>query len=467
MKQLLLIISTLILFNITAEDVTLSNILISAQESSNEWKLLNIKSKKTQLNIKINRLAFLPEWYIGDGSTPIYSGGESGELEFHSIGFVTGMNWWTPIDGTLSVTVSDTISFVESDDEFNINQSPTLSVSYNQPTSVGGYKKSRYLQLLYPHFKEQLNSTVEQNRLVLEVVQKLNSIKSKTRELLLKQEELKLLGTELEMLDIQREKGSVTGIEYWDKQLDREKLNESIWELERELTQLNKVFLESNGIELNGGILYPEIDDDLFTNSISNSHLLKLLELESEKSLMEISADRLNYTSNITASLSVTPQYGEREDLTDFNDSFDFTTEGSYIDYSFSLLYNFSSRTFSKQRLNRDYYQNQLLENRVEWNKSKQNIQSSYMEVQDRYNLLLDRKKRLEDSIEYVENLYEGEVVRNKNGNSSLYELSMSAYNLISRRDYLSNIEDEIFYTKLNLLSMEGFDLSTLLTEEE
>lgn len=455
----------LISFSLFSNTSNFTKLLKTIEKQNTKWKLLELNSKKTKLEIESTKNYYLPEWILGDGVTPLYSVSEQNELLNHTIGLNTGINWWTPTDGTLSFMLNDLLTISESEDDYIYSQTPSISMTFSQPTylnkkfiDASAYANKKYIELQYPKLKEELHSILNRNRLIIDFVTELNSIRKSKRELSLKSNELKILILELEQLEISKNSGTISEHKYWDKLLDKEQLEEVVWDLDRSYSLKYTRLLNSNGLNDLPNQIYPNISVTL-TDNFKNSHLMKLQELENKQSLLNISLSNKTYSSNIQASFSISPQYGERENTSDFKESFNFNTDGSSISWSASLLYTLSSSKLLGNKLHEDIYSTRLLENKMLLDEVKEKVKYSYGELKNKHELLLERKERITSSFTYIKDMYKGEELKLRSGNITKLDLDNIALRVKERENFLLSIQDEIFLTELQLLSLTGEDL--------
>lgn len=210
---------------------------------------------------------------------------------------------------------------------------------------------------------------------------------------------------------------------------------------------------------------YPPIDYDIENINQDSSYLLKLQEIECDGAYYESLIDSSS-KSNITASFSLSPGYGVRENPYDFADSFNFSTDENTIDYSFSIIYQLSSRNIGFKKISNKKTSEIKVQNSIKLKKVKKDIEITYSDLMSRYKLLQDRKKRVLMSISYANSLYEGENVKFDRGISTSYQLERAKLNLISKSKFLKDIEDDIFETYIQLVSTSGIDLYKLISKE-
>ncbi|MCV6607131.1 MAG: hypothetical protein OIF32_02870, partial [Campylobacterales bacterium] len=177
--------------------------------NSSSWELLDLEKKSSEIVVEINRLDFLPMFTMWDNKTPIYTFREQNKKKYHNVSLSTGLSWLTPTDGTVLLSLKDSLIISDSDDGYIFKQSPTMSFSYSQPTYLGRgfidpslYEKKGFLKLDYYKSKTEIEQIIKRNRLIIDFVTALNSVRSRDRELESERKKLNLLDMEIKQLEI-------------------------------------------------------------------------------------------------------------------------------------------------------------------------------------------------------------------------------------------------------------------------
>ncbi len=479
MKKLYLIFSLFCVSLLFSDEIiSLDGLLNKAAVNHSSWINLERSRENVKLNNMLLKESLIPDFTFGDGATPVYTVGSSKEKYYHNIALVSQMNWWLPTDGILSVAASDTFSFIETDDNYVIGQSPLLSFSYSQPTWLKGkifepslYKKMYKLQMEIPLNEEKIKYLIERNRLILDAVKELLELKFTQRTILLLETQFNLAEDELEVIKLNRDKGIVSGTDYWKKQLERDSLQDSLWEKKSNFKVNLNSFLSNYGYKNNFDTNdlsiseLPKLPTAPLDDDISSSLLLLLKEIELEKTELESSLLRKEYASNLTTSFTIAPQYGIRDKTSSFFDSFNFKTENNYIDYSLSVTLKLSSKNFKEQKIHSEIIKLNNETARLVYDDAVRKQRVDTQLLADQYQILLERKKRIESSIKYAETLYIGEEKLIGIGRSTTLLLKQVKFNYESRKNELDNLEEEIYLVNLKILTARGYDLMLLLNK--
>ena len=146
-----------------------------------------------------------------------------------------------------------------------------------------------------------------------------DNIRSILREINLNEARLNLAEEELEFSRINRKNGTSSGSDFWKKQIEVQNLKDSILENRETLTYKLKIFCDNLKIPDNYFIdsfiqedlpQLPEIPPNK-SNYQNLKTQLKLIEFEKDK--LQVDIERKKYASQLTASFSLNPQYGERD----------------------------------------------------------------------------------------------------------------------------------------------------------
>ncbi|MBN2617873.1 MAG: TolC family protein [Spirochaetales bacterium] len=454
--------------------ISLEDIVNNAIKNHSSWINLEKNSENVKFNTSLLKESFFPNFSFGDGETPIYTYGSQNEKYYHYISLVTQMKWWLPTDGTLSISALDTISFTETDDDNVISQAPALSFSYSQPTWLNGkfiepslYSKIHRLQLDIPLNKERIKYLINRNSLIYDLIKDLLDIDNKKREVQLLEMNFKIANDELDVFKLNRDKGLVSGTEYWKKQMERDTVQDSLWEKRSNLEVTHSRFLKNYGYNPEKDVInifeLPELPNiSVYDNSMPT--LLMMLEkIKLEEAELQSFVYKKQFASNLTTSFSITPKYGTRENQSSFSDSLNFSTEESYIDYSLSVTFNLSSKNIREQNTQKKISELSYDIAKREYEDAAKTAKAESELLSDNYKLLNDRKTMLLSSIDYAETLFIGEQNLLDVGRTTPLLLQQAKFNYELRKNDLKNIENDLYLINIKMLSEYGYDLMLII----
>lgn len=449
-----------------------SDLLLAAKNNHSNWKILNRNEELTELNRNMNLNMFYPDFQFGDMDIPIYNGGFLTKSWYHSLGLTAQVNWLLPTDGSLVLQTTNTTVFSDSDG-WNYSQAPSLSISYSQPMWLSGkifepslYGKLVKLRVDIPYKEENLKFLIDSNNLVLETVKEFLAIESSLKKLKLKQEELNIINSEVEIYKVNRNNGSISGSEYWKKQLEAQKTQEVLWTNKYNHEVKLENFYNDYGLQT-----LPELDinsvpyvvKDTFNND-GIYPVAYLKKIQMEKSGLEYDLNRKNYASNLTGSFSLSPNYGTREDSSKFGNSFtDLSSEDSYIDYSFSLSFSLSSNKAYEEKISQKITRLNRENLRSDYEQTVINEEREYQGLLKSRTFLKEQAENLENSLKYAEELLRGEQKLYESGRSTGLLLKQAQFNVDSRLEDIRNTSAELYVTELEILAKSGFDLYFIL----
>lgn len=111
------------------ESISLNELLKKAELYHDSWVLLNNNNEKLKLDYLLKKENFSPDFNFA--ANPIYNTGTNNGNYYNSVGLSSSMSWLLPSDGILSLSATDIFSFSQLNDEWDVNQSPQLSISYS------------------------------------------------------------------------------------------------------------------------------------------------------------------------------------------------------------------------------------------------------------------------------------------------------------------------------------------------
>ncbi|QEN03554.1 TolC family protein [Thiospirochaeta perfilievii] len=461
-------------FLFSKDIISIVDILNNASKNHSSWINLEKNRENVKLNTVLLKESFLPDFSFGDGQTPIYTYGSQSEKYYHNISLITQMNWWLPTDGTLSISALDTISYAQTDDDNVISQSPVLSFSYTQPTWLSGkfiepslYSKIHRLQLDIPLNEDRIKYLIDRNNLIYDLIKDLLDIDNKKREVQLLEMNFKIADDELEVFKSNRDKGLVSGTDYWKKQLERDTIQDSLWEKKSNLELIVSRFLNNYGYSSKKDSLnmpeFPELPTIPLNDNPTPSLLMMLQKIKLEKAELQSTVYRKQNASYLTTSFSIAPKYGIRNDPSSFSDSLNFGTEDSYIDYSLSVTFKLSSKNIREQNTQGKIVELDYDTAKKEYEDTDRTEKLELQLLSDNYKILKDRKERLFSSINYAKTLFDGEKKLLGIGRTTPLLVQQAKFNYESRKNDLKNIENDLYLLNLKMIASKGYDLMILL----
>ncbi len=461
-----------------AEKLTISELIISKLENNPNWIQLNNDNKREKLNRSLISENYQPYFSIGNDGTNFYSLGNIKDTIYHNLDISTYLNWWTPLDGTVTIGVRNSFSISKTDEEYTFSQNPLFTLRYAQPFWLSGklidpslYKKSKELLINNSMKESELKFLITENSIILDLLNDYINIRSILREINLNEARLNLAEEELEFSRINRKNGTSSGSDFWKKQIEVQNLKDSILENRETLTYKLKIFCDNLKIPDNYFIdsfiqedlpQLPEIPPNK-SNYQNLKTQLKLIEFEKDK--LQVDIERKKYASQLTASFSLNPQYGERDNKTSLSDSFNFTSNKSYINYNFSLNLNFSSKEFQQEKIDRERNSlniNTLVEN---LNQIKQKSNRDTDLLYKKVEFLKANVDRKLENLKLAKSLYNEEEKYFEVGKSSQLLKRVAKLNLTVKESEFKQAKDELYMEQLQLLSEIGLSLKEIITK--
>lgn len=481
MKKIYLIISfTILIFNISAEEnLLLSELFDTASQNNTSWIDLGNSREKVELNSDLYRQDFLPDFTFG--TSPLYTLGSLNDSIYHNFALTAGMSWLLPSDGTLGVNINDSFRFTESSGNWYITQSPSLSLSYSQPIWFYGkfmdfslYSKSKRLSLEIPISNDEREYLEKSNSVVKNTISSAISLNATYRSLQLLIIEFNLAKKDLEVMELSREQGAVSGTDFWEKQIETREIENRLWDAQFNFDQMLNDFISDYGFNPNSTIedllletLYISLptEDELNSRVLEFSPALANSQAALETSELNNALFRKKYASALTASFSLTPQYSSsRTPSTNFGDSFsDLFTSDSFVDTTFSISLSLSTQTIAKQKAEEQIVELEYTTALLNHEDTKEDILRAFNTLLERYEMVEEKIRRLEDGVEYDTTLLEREYTLVEMGYSTPMLLERAEVNLARRQNELTAAKEELYLLNLDILAEAGFDLLALL----
>lgn len=244
------------------------------RENSLSWRSIDTQASLIQGEIEKNRWTFRPDLTLG--LSPVYGFASTQtvdttipaitESSIHSFGLALGSQWLLPTDGTLGITLEDTLAFSRSEGTTTVAQSPSLGLTYRQPLWVNGkllapglYTASRSLALNLPARKGNLAVLKGRNALIRSAVALYAAADQARLQAELKKQERDLRRKELEVLAQRRSQGLLSGNDYWSGQMEISQTEDLLLELTFQAEEAAAALAAALGMEnppkLSQGIL--------------------------------------------------------------------------------------------------------------------------------------------------------------------------------------------------------------------
>jgi len=387
-----------------------------------------------------------------------------------------------PTSGSLAVVLShevDVTTAKEEDAEYS--QTPTLSVSLDQPVFYNGMfidtsllpagirrEKIGYLKAEEQNRRSRNTAVLQTLDLYLGSLLLRKQIDVAERILTLRQDSLKAVENNYEL-------GLAPETDVWEARIQLGKQREVLLEMRFNLRQSDGLLKASlglePGVELELEDSVPELSstagrDQLLAQALSANPLLreKVLALEQEKLGLTLSG--VNYAPMFTASLSLFPSYpAAREDNSLAGSVSDYFEEGAGMNYRLSVglsvpVYNGSKAAYERevslasQRLALQEIELQ----RAAVERELESLLLSGSNLREKTALLADNVSLLARRAEIEKSLLEL-------GRSTEAAVSSAQVELASKQIDLWQAEIELFRNALDIRSLAGDDIAAILLE--
>jgi hypothetical protein len=486
MKQaLFLLLLTPLLYS---QEVLTPYLLVEKLSEHNpQWQIGEYNLKKEYLDGE--RRAMIYEPFLNLAMAPAYtlsnnkflnSLGQTSSSLTQSTGLNLSLGWRVPSQGTLSLSAADTLSIYSSHGESYLSQNPQLSLSFKQPILVNGkliegraYEAEKQRNVTIPRTQAELNHRKEINTLISTKLTEYYNLLILNENYMLNIEETELARQELNQLSTLKDKGLFSGNDYWKKQLDMEKAEDALLEMEYQLKSAREKLSRSLG-ESADTLTLPllEIDSTMIPLP-PTEELLSLVDrngdLESLRLLWEM--DRLAWeggasqkASDLSLSLTVSPQYSpDNPGAETLADSFsDFTAPDSWIKTSLSLSLSFSPSDWAANKLQAERDELASRVSQMNWENYRQKIEEDLKGLLEKDDMLMKKLSRIEESIGYQELLLEKERKLLALSSSTPLAVERARLNRSSRLLDKKVTLVEFSQNRLAILQLAGYDISTL-----
>lgn len=414
------------------------------------------------------------------GGVPLYSVSNSHALdsqykekEYLSHTFGAGLVLSTPTitGGSMELGVSDQLVLSGENKDFKTTHMPVMTASITQPMfvdgelfnrkEISGTRKGRDLQLRQNDLKffyqkaEVYKAAAGEYISQIENIQKLEFLKT----------QLDVYSKELEGLEIQKNQGDISPTDYWEKELKVQNLKQELMDQQfivksgsdnlAMLINRDKAFSLQKKIP--GIIVEPDIS--------SNPELIQL-RMEYESARLNESSGLSPYSPELSASLSLQPEYGLSYQAGDdpgaaFTDLF---KDDSWWQFKGEVNISIPLERGNKKRQKEiNLNQSSAALTNLELYEHKLNVQLKSLKGKLEY--LHKKEDYLTEELKFLHQKQNEQEKLHQLERISELEVEMSQLNVLNMENTLCETRGDIFLVQLQLAVLSGRDLITLIQD--
>jgi len=377
-----------------------------------------------------------------------------------------------PTGGTVIVSLSDSISFGTIDQKFLNN--PVLSINFSQPIFVNdgffnikGYKS----EILAPKLTReiaQMDLSQSTNQHILELINEYYSVLGNEKKMNLLRQKVNVFTKELKLFEIRKNQGSLSVIDYWEKELEVKNLEREVYDMDfilstgikklGSLVGLNTSIVDISLNDIIPNIMFPE--KLLFENSFA----YRIENVKTKLNYLEIQTAMKNYAPTLGINLSINPQYPLiQSGSKDFTESItNLWDSNSWIKYSGSIVFSLPLSLMKQGQLENIALVRKADIEKLELEETRSSFSDEITELYDKITYLKTKGQYLTEQLEYsIKRKAEKEKFYQIDSSSSL-EVAIAEVDVDTARNDLFNNNVEIFLAILDLYNLNGSSIYDL-----
>lgn len=486
MKHKIALLLLLTALTLGAQETLTPLLLLEKLTETSQWSLGENRLKRELLDNERRGLAYKP--YLVFSLDPAYSltnsvsAGAGGNITTlsHRVGGSASAAWRLPSNGTLTLGLADSLTFLNTEGSLLVRQEPALSLSFSQPIFINGrfiegraYGAEKRRNLTLPALQAESTGTSEKNALISSTLGDYYDLLLLNEYYLLKTRENYLLNREMDQLSSLKDRGMYSGADYWNRQLGEEQADDALLEMRynRDSQLENLAFflgMDPDALVLPvltfGEETIPLPEKEELKALLTDNGDLKKMKILYESDRLAREAGSSQKGSALTLGLSVSPRYAPAHTGSDtLPDSFtDLGAEGAWVQSTLSLGLSFSPTDLKSDRLSaeRDRMTEEI--SRLNYENMKRDLEEQLNSLWNRDEMLRKKLDRLEESMAYQKLLLEKEEKLLALSSSTPLAVERARLNLMTREYDHKAALVEFSRNRLALLQLAGYDMTQL-----